>query len=162
METIAFTKSRLPFGWMGNMSPYPVMHNGKIWRTTEAVFQSMRFSEPSIIESIRREVNPMQAKRIAKEFSKEMTVEQLSEEDLLNMRFCIRLKIEYHPELIMQLISTGDAFIVEDCTSRGGGESNLFWGAVLSESGEWEGKNALGREWERLRAHLVKIKGLKR
>ena len=37
---IAFTKVALPFGWLGNMAPYPVTYGGKAWRTTEALFQT--------------------------------------------------------------------------------------------------------------------------
>ena len=63
---IAFTKVALPFGWLGNMAPYPVTYGGKAWRTTEALFQALRFEDESIREAIRQEKSPMAAKLVAK------------------------------------------------------------------------------------------------
>ena len=42
MNEIWFTKVNLPYGWLGNMAPYPVLHDGCRWLTTEALFQAMR------------------------------------------------------------------------------------------------------------------------
>jgi predicted NAD-dependent protein-ADP-ribosyltransferase YbiA (DUF1768 family) len=42
MNEIWFTKVNLPYGWLGNMAPYPVLHDGCSWLTTEALFQAMR------------------------------------------------------------------------------------------------------------------------
>jgi predicted ATP-grasp superfamily ATP-dependent carboligase len=40
---ITFTKTSLPFGWLGNMAPYPIEYLEKTWRTAEALFQALRF-----------------------------------------------------------------------------------------------------------------------
>ena len=53
-------------GWLGNMSPYPIEFNGKLYRTTEALFQALRFSDEEVIEAIRAEKSPMAAKFAAK------------------------------------------------------------------------------------------------
>jgi len=37
MNEIAFTKTTLPFGWLGNMSLYPIVYKGKIFRTSEGL-----------------------------------------------------------------------------------------------------------------------------
>jgi ribA/ribD-fused uncharacterized protein len=153
MKVIAFTKSKLPFGWCGNMSPFPIEFGGKSWRTTEALFQALRFEDETIREEIRAEKSPMAAKFVAKRNVDQMTVEQLSEQDVENMRLMLKLKVEQHPELKEQLLATGEDLIVEDCTRRGRRGSNLFWGAVL-EDGEWEGKNILGKLWMELRTKL--------
>ena len=58
-----------------------------------------------------------------------MVVEPLSQQDLDNMRLCLRLKVEQHPELARRLVDTKEEFIVEDCTKRQRG-SGLFWGAA--------------------------------
>ena len=34
--------------WMRNLAPYPITHNGQVWRTSAALFQSMRFNDPLI------------------------------------------------------------------------------------------------------------------
>lgn len=153
MGTIAFTKSKLPYGWMGNMSPYPIKFGEDTYRTTEALFQALRFSDNAIKALIREEKSPMGAKLAAKSRVSEMTVEQLSDKDVMNMRMCVKLKLEQHPNLATELLSTGDDLIVEDVTNRGDKGSNLFWGAMLVE-GEWVGKNVLGNIWMDFRREL--------
>jgi len=153
MTEIAFTKVKLPFGWLGNMSPFPITHGGKDWFTTEALFQALRFDDEEIIEGIRAIKSPMTAKMAAKKHKEAMIVEPLSDQDVENMKLCVRLKLEQHPDLVPQLLETGDALIVEDCTSRGRRGSNLFWGAVKTENG-WEGENKLGNIWMEIRNEL--------
>ena len=77
-----------------------------------------------------------------------MVVEPMGPADLDNMRLVLRLKLQAHPALGRQLLATGGARIVEDCSRRPHG-SGLFWGAALRE-GRWVGENWLGRLWEEL------------
>ena len=149
---IAFTKVALPFGWLGNMAPYPVTYGGKTWRTTEALFQALRFDDESIQEAIRQKTSPMAAKFVAKKHKASMVVEPMGAADLDNMRLVLALKLQAHPTLRRQLLATESARIVEDCSNRAKG-SGLFWGAALRDS-RWDGKNWLGRLWEELRASL--------
>ena len=108
MESIiAFTKVALPFGWLGNMAPYPVTYGGKAWRTTEALFQALRFEDESIRESIRQEKSPMAAKMVAKRHKSQMVVVPMGAADLDNMRRALRLKLQAHPALGRQLLATG-------------------------------------------------------
>ena len=152
MQNILIRKVKEAHGWLGNMSAFPIDFNGKRFRTTEALFQALRFHDEGVIEEIRAEKSPMAAKFVAKRNKKEMTVEPLSAADVENMRVCLRLKLEQHPELCDRLLATGDADIIEDCTKRKRG-SGLFWGAGLDE-GEWEGTNMLGKLWMELRQEL--------
>jgi ribA/ribD-fused uncharacterized protein len=148
METhteISFTKVALPHGWLGNMSPYPITYKGKDWRTTEALFQALRFEDEEIIEAIRLEKSPMGAKMKAKKHKLSMVTEPQSGEDIDNMVMCIDLKLEQHPDLRKQLLETRGLVIVEDVTSRPRG-SGLFWGAQKLETG-WSGRNILGKVW---------------
>jgi hypothetical protein len=160
MKAIGFTKVSLPYGWMGNMSPYPINYGGKVWKTTEALFQSLRFEDEEIKEAIRGEASPMGCKFKVKAIVKKLkesnelhkrTVEPLSDQDVKNMELCIRLKIEQHPELLKELLKTGDTPIFEDVTSRGARGTNLFWGAMKLEDGSWKGSNVLGKIWEEIR-----------
>jgi ribA/ribD-fused uncharacterized protein len=154
MSDIAFTKVKLPFGWLGNMSPFPVTALGKEWRTTEALFQAMRFEDEEIRKAIREHKSPMGAKLVAKGRKEEMVVEPLSDQDVENMEFCLRLKIDQHPELVEKLIATDGRLIVEDVTSRGRRGSNTFWGAINTGNG-WDGDNKLGELWMKLRDELT-------
>jgi len=152
---IAFTKVKLPYGWLGNMAPYPVKHGGKRWRTTEAQFQALRFDPArhrKIIEAIRANKSPMSAKMIAKRHKEQMVVVPRSRKDVANLEMVLRLKLRHHPELKQQLLDTGDETIIEDCSRRLGG-SGMFWGAAWQD-GQWVGKNMLGKAWMRLRERL--------
>jgi predicted NAD-dependent protein-ADP-ribosyltransferase YbiA (DUF1768 family) len=48
--SIWFKGVKEPNGWMGNMAPYPITYNGQVWRTSEALFQSMRFNDPVLMQ----------------------------------------------------------------------------------------------------------------
>ena len=146
---VLIRKVKEQHGWLGNISPFPVEFEGKLYRTTEALFQALRFSDEEVIEAIREEKSPMAAKFVAKRYKKQMVVEPLSDDDVKNMGVCLKLKLEQHPELRDRLLATGDAVIVEDCSKRKRG-SGLFWGAALEE-GVWEGTKMLGKLWMELR-----------
>lgn len=154
MNELAFTKVSLPYGWMGNMAPYPIDYNGKLWRTTEALFQAMRFSDLEIQQQIQQEKSPMAAKMKAKKMKASMTVAPLSEQDLNNMRLCLKLKLEQHPILQKLLLETGYAMIYEDIGNRAG-DRHLFWGAK-KVNGIWTGQNHLGKIWMEFREQYQK------
>ena len=149
---ISFTKVKLPYGWLGNMSPYPITFQGYVWDTAEALFQAMRFDDEGVRDEIWRQNSPMAAKMIAKKHRDNMVIEPRSEQDVENMGLVLMLKIEQHAEIRRMLLETGDAEIIEDCTRRAS-ESGLFWGAKL-EGGEWKGENKLGKLWRELRAEV--------
>lgn len=161
MEVIAFTKVALPYGWLGNMAPYEVVtppgllkgQDGMTFRTTEALFQAMRFDDPQIRIAIWREKSPMGAKMTAKHYADKMVVQPRSPQDLENMRKVLLLKVTQHSELDDQLVATGDAQIIEDCSSRRN-DSGLFWGAA-NVDGMWVGRNELGKLWMELRKQLL-------
>jgi len=148
MTTISFTKVDLAYGWLGNMSPHRVKYEEKWWETTEALFQALRFEDEVIREEIRKAKSPMTAKMKAKAHKVRAMrrIEPMSPVDLENMRLVLRLKLKYHPKLRQQLLATGDAVIVEDCSAR----SASPWGCQ-KQGGEWVGENILGRLWMELR-----------
>jgi predicted NAD-dependent protein-ADP-ribosyltransferase YbiA (DUF1768 family) len=130
LDDIIIRKVKDEYGWLGNMSPFPVEHLGNLWRTSEALFQALRFDDAAIRAKIRDQKSPMSAKMAAKKHRAEMIVEPMSAADLENMRLCLRLKVDQHSELREMLLQTGDALIIEDCSNRQRG-SGLFWGAAL-------------------------------
>lgn len=154
VEVIAFTKVALPYGWLGNMAPFPIMYGGKMWRTSEALFQALRFADDdSIRETIRLQTSPMAAKMTAKKNRERMVVTPQSAADLALMRQVLRLKVESHHMLRGDLIDTGNALIIEDSTNRQN-SSGLFWGAARQADGSWKGANQLGHAWMELRGEL--------
>jgi ribA/ribD-fused uncharacterized protein len=155
-KIISFKRVKEPYGWLGNMAPYPIKYNNLEFKTTEALFQYLRFeNNPEIQEEIRKSPSPMSAKMIAKDNYHLVPPNIMyQQKDIDNMLLCLTLKLEQHPNLQKELLETGDAFIIEDCTSRPQG-SGLFWGAAL-ENGSWKGKNVLGKLWKMKRDELKK------
>lgn len=153
MEVIAFKKVKDAYGWMSNMSPHPVKGMGLEFRTAEALFQALRFTDQTVIEAIRAEKSPMGAKMVAKANVAKMVITPRSYEDLHSMRYVLRSKVLQHPQLIKELLDTGDQILIEDVTARQN-ESGLYWGMAKMDSGEWTGQNQLGKLWMGLRAAL--------
>ena len=146
---IAFTKVRLAHGWLGNMAPFPLQADGRLWRTSEALFQARRFADAGAVDAIHGAPSPMQAKMIAKEHASKMVIKPRTAVDVDNMRRVLRLKIDQHPQLKAMLLETHGR-IIEDCSAR---PSAIFWGARRTSTG-WEGQNMLGVLWMELREQL--------
>jgi len=168
---VLIKKAADEYGWLGNMSPYPVTYTGAhtekgIYRTTEHLFQALRFKKyPKIQKEIRDQLSPFGAKcKVRKKSVRVLLKRENWDEhpsDIPRMRVCLKLKLEQHPELEKMLLDTHDAEIIEDCSDRPGGSAK-FWGAVKDkESGEWVGKNVLGTLWMELRDTLRSSSGRK-
>ena len=142
MPVISFTKVNLPYGWLGNMAPYPIVYQNERWRTSEALFQALRFEDPAIKQLIQVQASPMAAKMMAKGENENMIVVPCSPQDVENMRLCLELKFSQHPAIRQQLILTGDHVLVEDIGKRRGAR-HLFWGAHR-QGDEWIGTNTMG------------------
>jgi predicted NAD-dependent protein-ADP-ribosyltransferase YbiA (DUF1768 family) len=146
-DVISFTKVRLPNGWLGNMSPYPVRHGDRLYPTVEHLFQALRFGNAmDMHDAIILQRSPMAAKMLARSHDSKMVIQRCGPQDLDNMRLCLRLKLEQHPLLVSWLEDTGGRRIIEDVTSRAHRGAALFWGAALTFTG-WKGENWLGRLW---------------
>ena len=153
--SIWFKKVSGPYGWMGNMAPYPITFEGKVWRTSEALFQGMRFDDEVIKEIIRKEKSPMGAKMKAKKYSDQMVVVPMSELDVEQMKKCVRMKFDQHPKLKKELMKTKGVFIYEDIGNRNG-ERHKFWGAKKISENEGDGHNMMGRILMELRDELLR------
>jgi ribA/ribD-fused uncharacterized protein len=164
-DQIVIRKVAEPGGWLSNMSPYPIVHDGLKWWHAEALFQFLRFAadDVEVREAIRAPKSPMKAKMIAKRFKDRRVVVPMSDADVENMRLCLELKLEAHEDLRRQLHASGDCLLVEDCSARGRRVNNLFWGAVRVPDASavcgyvWAGRNMLGRLWMEARAMMQAI-----
>ncbi len=154
MADISFTKVDLPYGWLGNMAPYPIIYEDKEWRTSEALFQAMRFDSNEIKEIIRNEKSPMAAKMKAKSNKCSYIVQPMSEKDIDNMRLCLNLKFNQHSSLKEKLLKTGEHTIIEDIGSRRGARHE-FWGAYKNEKNEWVGNNLMGKLLMQLKENYI-------
>ena len=153
-KSIWFKKVAEEYGWLGNMAPYPIKFDGKVWLTSEALFQSMRFDDDSIKEMIRVEKSPMGAKMKSKKYKDQMVVVPMSELDVENMRKCVKIKFDQHPQLKNALIETGKSLIYQD-TGNKNGKREMFWGVKRLSESEWDGNNMMGRILMELREEYV-------
>ena len=71
---IEFYSKDLPFFWLNNASPHPVVVDGIRYPTAEHLFQAQKFidSRPDIATKIRKASNPVEAIHIARTFAKEV------------------------------------------------------------------------------------------
>ena len=156
-SVISFTKVSLPYGWLGNMSPHSIHYNGFQYRTSESLFQSMRFSKfPVVQQQIIDAKSPMNSKFISKRFQNLLTEDDYKN-DVDNMRCCLWLKLEQHPHLVPMLHETEDKLIVEDCSNRSHSHRALFWGAKWDDNThQWVGGNTLGKLWMEIRTTQIR------
>jgi ribA/ribD-fused uncharacterized protein len=156
-DVISFTTVALPYGWLGNMSAHTVYYDDKEFRTTEALFQYLRFAGmPEVQEAIWSAKSPMAAKMVAKKHKALLVgvTEERGPEDLDRMRLCLQLKVKDHKWMRQSLKGTGNSVLVEDVSKRKGG-SGMFWGCAWSETEKaWKGENWLGRLWMEVRSGL--------
>ncbi len=161
MPIISFQKNTDPYGWLGNMSAFPIQYNGKTWRTSEALFQALRYNDQQIQDEIRIQLSPLAAKLKSKKKKHmvHMVVEPLSNIDVNNMRLCLKLKFDQHPELRVKLIQTAGNTLTEDIGKRNK-PNDFFWGMKNTPNG-WIGQNQLGLLLMELRdGYIRKLKAL--
>ena len=84
-----------------------------------------------------------------------MVIVPMSELDVENMRKCVKMKFDAHPQLKRQLMNTKDAFIYEDIGNRNG-ERHKFWGAKKLSEIEGDGNNMMGKILMDLREEYLK------
>jgi len=154
---ITITKVKEESGWLSCMSAYPISFQGTQYKTCEALFQVLRFKMyPNIQKEIINQKSPMGAKMKARKNRDKLNRGVKWDEapsDIPLMKKCLKLKLKQHPELKDKLIATGNAKIIEDCTTHDR-ESARFWGAVKKD-GKWEGKNVFGKLWMEIRKELI-------
>jgi predicted NAD-dependent protein-ADP-ribosyltransferase YbiA (DUF1768 family) len=163
MSDVIIRKVEEEYGWLGNMSPHPVEHDGIWWNTAEALFQALRYpmgavndKGENIREIIRAPKSPMTAKLKAKAraIRDQRNITPMGNEDLKNMRMVLGLKFKCNRNpLERDLLATGDRFIVEDCSNRPT-VSGLFWGAKRLADGTWGERNMLGKLLMELRTEI--------
>ncbi|KAG9030062.1 hypothetical protein FRB95_004596 [Tulasnella sp. JGI-2019a] len=148
-STILFYEITEPYYGFTNFSPHEVEFKGKVYPTSEHLFQSLKFLEhkPLLAEHIRTagkqpRVALSEAHRFAPEARKDWFDVNIAMMDLVILH-----KFEQHDELRKELLSTGDADLVEDA-----GANDAFWG----NGADGKGRNELGKALMRLRDHFRK------
>lgn len=135
-------------------SPYTahalVIH-GVIYPTLEHAYQCQRYTDPKIIEDIRKARSPIKAWEVSSKYKHLQIPEFKSEEHKLGvMKDLIRLKVEQHQEVRQALIDSGDLKIVKHIVTYPPGDG--FW----DDGEDGSGLNHTGRLWMEIREELSK------
>lgn len=147
---IVFRKTKETNGYLSNMcGGYPIKIFDKQFRTTEALYQSIKFNDQNIQQQILNAKSPMQAKMISRYYDVDVRSDwQNIQVDV--MRFCNQLKFIQHLDIMQKLINTKSEQIVQyDRTP------NSFWGRNTYTG---DGKNMLGHVLMDLRETLTNNK----
>lgn len=142
-EAVIVYKTKEAFGGLSNMaSGYPLLINGVVIMTTEALYQACRFPHmPEVQRKIIGQHSPMTAKMMSKPHRKDSRPDW-DEVRYKVMRWCLRVKLaQNYEEFGRLLLATHNRPIVEQ--SR----KDDYWGAkAIDDNGDTLiGQNVLGR-----------------
>ncbi len=142
-RTVAFSKADGEWGILGNFGHATVMVDGVVFRTTERLFQVMKFADPDARRAVYLEPNPWKGKRVlARAYEKTCGVRPDWGTIIVDaLKFCLVTKYEQCPEFRAELARTGTKYIVEKASPRPD-----TYSAGLSRDGRmWHGSNLMGR-----------------
>jgi ribA/ribD-fused uncharacterized protein len=133
VKEIKFYKVHDDYGFMSNFAPYPFSDGSKIWPTSEHYFQAQKFLVPEIQEKIRQIASPMDAVLEGRNRQNPLRPDWEEIKDKVMLQ-ALRMKFSQHPEIAKELLSTGEAIIIEHT------RNDAYW----ADSGDGSGKNKLG------------------
>ena len=139
-ECITFKSTKGKNGALSNMAPGFPIHIGSVKiRTSEALYQALRFSEyPEIQKKIISFPSPISAKKYGRT-NIAKSRDDWNEHRFKIMKFCLEIKLWQNKEVFSKaLLETNDLPIIEYT------EKDKVWGAT-DEGGYYTGTNALGR-----------------
>lgn len=148
--SVIFRKTNEEFGGLSNMAAgYPLEICGKVWRTSEALYQALRFPDfIDVQQKIYVQASPMAAKMVSKPHRLSESRSDWDEFRVEIMFWCLEVKLFQHQEKFGELLRrTGTRDIVESSSK------DKFWGAIEQNSGSLHGQNVLGRLLMRLRSN---------
>ncbi len=150
-EVITFRKTTEKFGGLSNMSSgFSLFVNEINIANTEILYQACRFPLfPNIQEEIISKTNPMEAKKISREYL-DCTRQDWDDVKFKVMRWCLRVKyIQNVTSFSKLLCETNNKPIVEYSST------DNIWGAIPVKKDLLQGRNALGRLLMELREKYV-------
>ena len=139
-ECVAIRKVKEPWGIFGNFAPTPVIINGVTFKTSEQLFQLMKFKEAEPVHAVYNAKNP---KMTAKHWEKTHRREDWGRMIVDAMKFCITQKYEQSEDFRKELERSKGKYIVEDQTSFPKKTPDT-WG-VKQQGSDFIGPNLLGR-----------------
>ena len=132
------------WGILHNMARCPLVVEGVTFKSSETLFQLMRFQHPDAVRDVFLHNNKLQAKHWIKQgFSRPDWGSMF----LDALKFVLQVKYDQCEPFRQELLRSKGLFIVEDESKR----RATSYGVQLKESGLFEGSNLLGRLLMQLR-----------
>lgn len=139
-ECVVIRKVKEPWGIFGNFASTPIIINGVTFKTSELLFQLMKFKEAEPVLAVYNANNP---KMTAKHWEKTHRREDWGRMIVDAMKFCLTQKYEQNEDFRKELVRSKDKYIVEDQTSFPKKTPDT-WG-VKQQGSDFVGPNLLGR-----------------
>lgn len=139
-ECVAVHKVNEPWGLLGNFARTPLKLDGVEFRTSEQLFQLMKFRDRDAVLAVYHAVNP---KMTAKKWEKTHRREGWGRMIVDAMKFCLQCKYEQSTAFREMLEESRGRYIVEDQTSFPKKNADT-WGVKL-QGDHYVGPNLLGR-----------------
>lgn len=139
-ECVAIRKVKDPWGIFGNFFPIPIIINNVSFKTSEQLFQLMKFKDEEPIKAVYNANNP---KMTTKHWEKTHRREDWGKMIVDAMKFCLTQKYEQSEDFRQELERSKGKYIVEDQTSFPKKTPDT-WG-VKQQGDDFVGPNLLGR-----------------
>ena len=137
----AITLFRGPYWFLSNMSEYPVVYEGLLYRNSESAYQAAKFINPKT-KALFLNLDGFEAKKLGK--SRNFTMRKDWEEVKYDIMYKIVLaKFKQNVDALRRLIATGEKEIIEGNPSK-----------YTPTKDDWIGKNTLGKIHMRIRKEL--------
>lgn len=151
-ELAIFKKTHEEWGGYSNMaSGYPLLINNLNIRSSEALYQALKYTEhPDIQLKILEQSSPMTAKMVAKPF-KELVRPDFEIIKIRIMKWCVYAKLLCNYEKFSKLLLESENKIIIEESRR-----DNFWGAKRTPDDKLIGVNVLGRILMETRENLKK------
>ncbi len=141
MTQILFYKSEPPYGFLNNFAPTKIYVFDRWWRNVEAAYQSRKTVIPEEVDAIWDARKPREARDLGQKVTLLPHWDEIKD---LAMYNCVLAKFTQHHDLLKQLLTTGDAEIVEDSPI------DWYWGWGKDRTGQ----NKLGQILMEVREEL--------
>lgn len=139
-ECVAIRKVKDPWGIFGNFFPIPIIINNVSFKTSEQLFQLMKFKDEEPVKAVYNANNP---KMTTKHWEKTHRREDWGKMIVDAMKYCLTQKYEQSEEFRQELERSKGKYIVEDQTSFPKKTPDT-WG-VKQQGDDFVGPNLLGR-----------------
>lgn len=139
-ECVAIRKVAEPWGIFGNFARTPIIIDGVMFKTSEQLFQLMKFKDKEPVLAVYNANNP---KMTTKHWEKTHRRSDWGKMIVDAMKFCLTKKFEQSEDFRAELERSRGKFIVEDQTSFTKKTPDT-WGVKL-QGDNFVGPNLLGR-----------------